>query len=155
MNVILEKGVEEQPNMAIQIRAALKRVLVFGCSLILLTSSGLASAEECTTAKKQGKDLASQQKETRWLLYGAGGAVVLGPLGPGITGIVAAAKPPTLPPEHSLESLTSEQQVCFVKGYNRKIRTRRVLRAMVGGMSVNIVLRTATALLQADPLPED
>jgi hypothetical protein len=125
-----------------------KKTMFFGVLLLMYMHSGLALADDCSTVKKQGKELAAQQKETRWMLYGAGGSVVLGPLGTGILTIVAAAKKPELPPNEIPGSMTPEQQSCFVKGYNQKVRSRRTIRVLAGGIPVNILMKTAATLLQ-------
>ena len=116
--------------------------------LFLGTYSSSAQADACKAAKIEGKELATQQKETRWVLYGAGGSLVLGPLGTGVMTIVAAAKKPELPPDAVTFSMTSEERDCFVTGYKRKVRIRRTLRVLAGGVPINIALRTATQMLQ-------
>ena len=116
------------------------RLSLLSLFLCTLFTSNVAQAEEtCRIEKMQGRDLAKEQKSWPWLLYGAGGVLVMGFPGGIITGLVGASIPPK--PEQELYS----ESDCFVQGYKRKIRWRRFNRAVLGAIPMSMAVGMATS----------
>ena len=125
------------------------RLCILSVLLSTLLTSNVAQAEEtCRVERSQGRDVAKEQKSWPWLLYGAGGVIVMGFPGGVITSLVGAAIPPKVG-----EELISESD-CFLQGYKRKTRWIRFNRAMLGAiplsMAVSMTTSAALAAQQTD-----
>ena len=120
------------------------RICLFSATLYTLFASSTALADEnCHLEQLQGKALAKEQQAWPWLLYGAGGAVVLGVPGGLVTGLIGASLPP------KSEAELSSASDCLLRGYKQKMRWRRFNRAVLGAIPMSMAIGMATSAVIA------